>query len=217
MSEGRGPAFEGQDGWGLPPGDSLILLVFADKSLPGSPDGSPLPPASPRLTISAFSWGSPPASILWELGGDALLSNPQLPAQVITAPPMKRCFDSTATTSRPPWGPAWFPDLGSGTPLDDTSGELPTGWANKPPLSTSLSQLSAPRDAWNSLGKMSREEAMFAYITEMKVVAQKVGIGCGLLSVPKFPARCPAPHPSIVAPHYISCMLTPPWELPPSG
>ncbi|XP_059526417.1 acyl-CoA-binding domain-containing protein 4 isoform X3 [Myotis daubentonii] len=29
-------------------------------------------------------------------------------------------------------------------------------------------------DAWNSLGKMSREEAMFAYITEMKVVAQKV-------------------------------------------
>nr|KAF6308687.1 acyl-CoA binding domain containing 4 [Pipistrellus kuhlii] len=29
-------------------------------------------------------------------------------------------------------------------------------------------------DAWNSLGKMSREEAMFAYITEMKVVAKKV-------------------------------------------
>ncbi|XP_039702709.1 acyl-CoA-binding domain-containing protein 4 isoform X2 [Pteropus medius] len=29
-------------------------------------------------------------------------------------------------------------------------------------------------DAWNSLGKMSREEAMSAYITEMKVVAQKV-------------------------------------------
>lgn len=28
-------------------------------------------------------------------------------------------------------------------------------------------------DAWNSLGKMSREEAMSAYITEMKVVAQK--------------------------------------------
>lgn len=84
--------------------------------------------------------------------------------------------------------------------MDDISGELPTGWANKPPLSTSLSQLSAPRDAWNSLGKMSREEAMFAYITEMKVVAQKVGIGCGLLSVPKLPARWPAPHPSIVAP-----------------
>ncbi|XP_048645952.1 acyl-CoA-binding domain-containing protein 4 isoform X13 [Marmota marmota marmota] len=30
------------------------------------------------------------------------------------------------------------------------------------------------RDAWNSLGKMSREEAMSAYITEMKLVAQKV-------------------------------------------
>ncbi|KAM5274545.1 LOW QUALITY PROTEIN: acyl-CoA-binding domain-containing protein 4 [Ctenodactylus gundi] len=29
-------------------------------------------------------------------------------------------------------------------------------------------------DAWNSLGKMSREEAMSAYITEMKMVAQKV-------------------------------------------
>ncbi|XP_037666169.1 acyl-CoA-binding domain-containing protein 4 isoform X4 [Choloepus didactylus] len=29
-------------------------------------------------------------------------------------------------------------------------------------------------DAWNSLGKMSREEAMAAYIAEMKVVAQKV-------------------------------------------
>ncbi|XP_012582139.1 PREDICTED: acyl-CoA-binding domain-containing protein 4 isoform X3 [Condylura cristata] len=28
-------------------------------------------------------------------------------------------------------------------------------------------------DAWNSLGKMSREEAMSAYITEMKLVAQK--------------------------------------------
>nr|XP_045014434.1 acyl-CoA-binding domain-containing protein 4 isoform X1 [Jaculus jaculus] len=29
-------------------------------------------------------------------------------------------------------------------------------------------------DAWNSLGKMSREEAMSAYINEMKLVAQKV-------------------------------------------
>ncbi|XP_006833584.1 PREDICTED: acyl-CoA-binding domain-containing protein 4 [Chrysochloris asiatica] len=29
-------------------------------------------------------------------------------------------------------------------------------------------------DAWNSLGKMSRKEAMSAYIAEMKVVAQKV-------------------------------------------
>ncbi|XP_061248127.1 acyl-CoA-binding domain-containing protein 4 isoform X3 [Bos javanicus] len=31
-----------------------------------------------------------------------------------------------------------------------------------------------PREAWNSLGQMSREEAMSAYITEMKLVAQKV-------------------------------------------
>ncbi|XP_066877431.1 acyl-CoA-binding domain-containing protein 4 isoform X3 [Kogia breviceps] len=32
----------------------------------------------------------------------------------------------------------------------------------------------SPRDAWNSLGKMSREQAMSAYITEMKLVAQRV-------------------------------------------
>uniref|UniRef100_A0A674J9U2 ACB domain-containing protein n=2 Tax=Terrapene triunguis TaxID=2587831 RepID=A0A674J9U2_9SAUR len=35
-------------------------------------------------------------------------------------------------------------------------------------------------DAWNRLGKMSREEAMAAYISEMKKIAQKVqtwGIG----------------------------------------
>lgn len=94
---------------------------------------------------------------------------------------MKRCCDSTATTNRLPWGLAWPPGLGSGTPLDDISGELPTDGQ------TSLSYQSAshsplpPRDAWNSLGKMSREEAMSAYITEMKVVAQKVGRGCGLL------------------------------------
>lgn len=47
-----------------------------------------------------------------------------------------------------------------------------------------------PRDAWNSLGKMSREEAMSAYITEMKLVAQKVGRGgCRPLSVPRLSAR----------------------------
>ncbi|XP_058417202.1 acyl-CoA-binding domain-containing protein 4 isoform X3 [Diceros bicornis minor] len=74
----------------------------------------------------------------------------------LTAPPTKRCYDSTATTSRLPWGPAWSPGLGSGTPLDDISALCPS------------------RDAWNSLGKMSREEAMSAYITEMKLVAQKV-------------------------------------------
>lgn len=33
----------------------------------------------------------------------------------------------------------------------------------------------APRDAWNNLGLMTREEAMAAYISEMKLVAQKVG------------------------------------------
>lgn len=93
--------------------------------------------------------------------------------------------------------------------MDDISGELPTSWANKPPLSTSLSQLSAPRDAWNSLGKMSREEAMFAYITEMKVVAQKVGIGCGLLSVPKLPARWPAPTLPLLLPLYFLHIDTP--------
>lgn len=36
---------------------------------------------------------------------------------------------------------------------------------------------------------MSREEAMSAYITEMKLVAQKVGRGCRLLPVPKVSAR----------------------------
>lgn len=61
-------------------------------------------------------------------------------------------------------------------------------------------------DAWNSLGKMSREEAMSAYITEMKVVAQKVGRGS---SVPTLPSRWPVPHPSSAAPHYVSCTLTP--------
>ncbi|XP_060146356.1 acyl-CoA-binding domain-containing protein 4 isoform X6 [Globicephala melas] len=34
--------------------------------------------------------------------------------------------------------------------------------------------LLSPRDAWNSLGKMSREQAMSAYVTEMKLVAQRV-------------------------------------------
>jgi len=30
------------------------------------------------------------------------------------------------------------------------------------------------RDAWHSLGRMSKEEAMAAYVAEMKKVAQKV-------------------------------------------
>ncbi|XP_027373084.1 acyl-CoA-binding domain-containing protein 4 isoform X2 [Bos indicus x Bos taurus] len=96
----------------------------------------------------------------------------------LTAPPTKRCCGSTATTSRLPWGPASSPSLGSGTLSDVTNGELPISWANKPQLSINLSQPSAPhptpREAWNSLGQMSREEAMSAYITEMKLVAQKV-------------------------------------------
>lgn len=92
--------------------------------------------------------------------------------------------------------------------MDAISGELPTGRANKPQLPTSLSQLSALRDAWNSLGKMSREEAMSAYITEMKLVAQKVGKGLGLLSVPEVPARWPVFCPSGTDPHYVSCTLT---------
>lgn len=53
---------------------------------------------------------------------------------------------------------------------------------------SSLRPLFPPRDAWNSLGKMSREEAMSAYISEMKLVAQKVGRGCRFLSIPKVPA-----------------------------
>ncbi|KAM9045627.1 acyl-CoA-binding domain-containing protein 4 isoform 11-T13 [Megaptera novaeangliae] len=40
----------------------------------------------------------------------------------LTAPPIKRCCDSTATTSRLPWGPAWSPSLGSGTLLDVING-----------------------------------------------------------------------------------------------
>uniref|UniRef100_A0A8C0IMH8 Acyl-CoA binding domain containing 4 n=1 Tax=Chelonoidis abingdonii TaxID=106734 RepID=A0A8C0IMH8_CHEAB len=35
-------------------------------------------------------------------------------------------------------------------------------------------------DAWNRLGKMSKEEAMAAYISEMKKVAQKVQKGYGV-------------------------------------
>lgn len=67
---------------------------------------------------------------------------------------------------------------------------LPTGQTSLSCQPASHSAL-PPRDAWNSLGKMSREEAMSAYITEMKLVAQKVGRGCRLLSVPKVPARWP--------------------------
>lgn len=49
----------------------------------------------------------------------------------------------------------------------------PAGWAawGRPAPHSSF----APRDAWNNLGLMTREEAMVAYISEMKLVAQKVG------------------------------------------
>lgn len=110
----------------------------------GCPWGSPLPPAPDLLP-----WVDPLPSLpsprmvfphLHSLGagGDVLPSTSQLSAQAITAPPTKRCCDSTATTSRLPWGPAWSPGLGSGTPLDDISGELPTGRANKAQLSNQL-------------------------------------------------------------------------------
>lgn len=108
-----------------------------------------------------------------------MFSTSQPCTQVLTDPPMKRCCDSIATTSKLPWGPAWFQGLDSGTPLDDISGELLTCPATSAQLLTSLVTALYPsphpsRDAWNSLGKMSREEAMSAYITEMKLVAQKV-------------------------------------------
>lgn len=63
--------------------------------------------------------------------------------------------------------------------MDDTSGEFLTCLlaSQAEQSASSLTTLCAlfPRDAWNSLGKMSREEAMAAYIAEMKLVAQKVG------------------------------------------
>lgn len=40
------------------------------------------------------------------------------------------------------------------------------------------------RDAWHSLGRMSREEAMAAYVAEMKKVAQKVTAAAGLRAAP---------------------------------
>lgn len=71
-------------------------------------------------------------------GADEVPSPSQSSAQALTAPPTKRCCDSTATTSRLPWGPAWFPGLGSGTPLDVTSGELPSCRVKMPQLPPSL-------------------------------------------------------------------------------
>ena len=77
-------------------------------------------------------------------GSDTVCLHFSTPGQALTAPPTKRCCGSTATTSRLPWGPASSPSLGSGTLSDVTNGELPISWANKPQLSISLSQPSAP-------------------------------------------------------------------------
>ena len=71
-----------------------------------------------------------------------------------------------------------FPSAGQ------TSLSCQSAFHSPPPPPTPI-----PRDAWNSLGQMSREEAMSAYITEMKLVAQKVGRGCRLLPMPKLSAR----------------------------
>ncbi|XP_075299807.1 acyl-CoA-binding domain-containing protein 4 isoform X2 [Opisthocomus hoazin] len=76
--------------------------------------------------------------------------------QVRTGPPMRRCCVSTATTSRRRRGAAKAPGLVSGTPSAGTSATV------------------TRRDAWHSLGRMSKEEAMAAYVAEMKKVAQKI-------------------------------------------
>lgn len=118
---------------------------------------SPLPLAPVQLSQSTLSSAVPPREVLPHLhpggaGGDALSSISQRPAQALTAPPMKKCYDSTATTSRLPWGPAWCPGLVSGTPLDDISGERPTSQANKPQLPvsplTALCLSGTPGTAW---------------------------------------------------------------------
>ncbi|XP_070335742.1 acyl-CoA-binding domain-containing protein 4 isoform X7 [Odocoileus virginianus] len=57
-----------------------------------------------------------------DAGSDTVLLRFSTPAQAPTAPPTKRCCGSTATTSRPPWGPASSPSLGSGTLSDVTNG-----------------------------------------------------------------------------------------------
>lgn len=109
--------------------------------------GSPLLPVPGAMA----AFGRPRCS-LHPLGADEVPSASQPSAQALTAPPMKRCCDSTATTSRLPWGPAWFPGLGSGTPLDVTSGELPSCRVRRPQLSprlfTALCLLGMPGTAW---------------------------------------------------------------------
>lgn len=58
--------------------------------------------------------------------------------------------------------------------MDVISGELPSGRVQMLSCHPASDSPLPPRDAWNSLGKMSRGEAMSAYISEMKLVAQKV-------------------------------------------
>ncbi|KAM6043092.1 acyl-CoA-binding domain-containing protein 4 isoform 2-T2 [Theristicus caerulescens] len=62
----------------------------------------------------------------------------------------------SATTSRRRRGAAKARGPASGTPSAGTSAAVPR------------------RDAWHSLGRMSKEEAMAAYVAEMKKVAQKI-------------------------------------------
>ncbi|KAM6233706.1 acyl-CoA-binding domain-containing protein 4 isoform 4-T4 [Spheniscus humboldti] len=69
---------------------------------------------------------------------------------------MRRCCVSTATTSRRRRGAAKAQGPASGTPSAGTSAAV------------------TRRDAWHSLGRMSKEEAMAAYVAEMKKVAQKI-------------------------------------------
>ncbi|XP_031456883.1 LOW QUALITY PROTEIN: acyl-CoA-binding domain-containing protein 4 [Phasianus colchicus] len=61
-------------------------------------------------------------------------------------------------------------------------------------------------DAWHSLGRMSREEAMAAYVAEMKKVAQKVTAAAGLRAVP--PALGSA-HSAALPPPQIIATLRP--------
>uniref|UniRef100_A0A8C3KLR2 Acyl-CoA-binding domain-containing protein 4 n=1 Tax=Calidris pygmaea TaxID=425635 RepID=A0A8C3KLR2_9CHAR len=57
-----------------------------------------------------------------------------------------------------------LPRSGDARPDPGTPFSSPHGCCPPPPL----------RDAWHSLGRMSKEEAMAAYVAEMKKVAQKI-------------------------------------------
>lgn len=135
-------------------------------------------------------------------GGSSAVTGPgggRGPAEAFAVPqartgrPTRRCCASTATTSRRRRGAARAPGPASGTPSAGTSGK----GGGSGPLRGRCRPGPAPpdgavprRDAWHSLGRMSKEEAMAAYVAEMKKVAQKVaGSGTG-------PARCPPPGPA---------------------